>query len=140
MTLDIEHFAKTKLIYDCSKNKKEDGYEIVEEFFTKYPYVKKGIQKNKESFNSVNGDLIRRYGDKPALWNVVEMITFGDFIKLYEMYYKKHKSKKSYSNSLWSVKCLRNAGAHNNCILNTIKKPYNIRINKNQDVSTVSSV
>lgn len=135
MTLDIEHFAKTKLLYDCSKNKKEDGYKIVNKFFEKYPYVKESIERQKNSYNSVNGDLIRKYYENPAIWNVVEMVTFGDFIKLYEMYYRKYKSKDNYANSLWSVKCLRNASAHNSCILNTIKNPYNINLTKNEEVT-----
>ena len=135
MTLDIEHFAKTKLLYDCSNNKKEDGYKIVDDFLKKYPYVKEGIQRQKNNYNSVNGDLIRKYSEKPAIWNIVEMITFGDFIKLYELYYRKNQSKNNYANSLWSVKCLRNAAAHNSCILNTIKNPYNIDIKKNQEVT-----
>lgn len=67
------------------------------------------------------------------------MISFGDFIKLYEMYYIKYKSKDNYSNSLWSVKCLRNAAAHNNCIINTLKNPYNINISKNAKVTTYIS-
>lgn len=48
MTLDIEHFAKTKLIYDCSENNLEDGYTIVDEFFRKFPYVKDGLDKGKK--------------------------------------------------------------------------------------------
>lgn len=78
---------------------------------------------------------MRKYSENPALWNVVEMITFGDFIKLYEMYYREYKSKDNYANSLWSVKCLRNAAAHNSCILNTIKNPYNINLTKNEEVT-----
>ncbi|MDY2631695.1 MAG: Abi family protein [Clostridium sp.] len=135
MTLDIEHFAKTKLIYDCSENKLEDGYKIVKEFFDKFPYIKKELDKSKNSYNSISGDLKRKYSENPAIWNLVEMISFGDFIKLYELYYFKYKSKDNYSNSLWSVKCLRNAAAHNNCIINTLKNPYNIHITKNSKVT-----
>lgn len=135
MTLDIEHFAKTKLIYDCSENKLEDGYTIVRELFNKFPYIKEGLDKGKKSYNSISGDLKRKYSDNPAIWNLVEMISFGDFIKIYEFYYLKYGGKNNYYNSLWSVKCLRNAAAHNNCIINTLKNPYNIKITKNAKVT-----
>ena len=141
MTLDIEHFSKTKLIYDCSQNKNEDGYIIIDEFFNKFPYIKDSLHKSRDSYKSINGDLKRKYLDRPAIWNLVEMISFGDFIKLYEFYYNKYKTKDNYANSLWSVKCLRNAAAHNNCIINTLKNPYNIHIKKNSKVTTyISSI
>ncbi|WP_300347975.1 Abi family protein [Clostridium sp.] len=134
MTLDIEHFAKTKLIYDCSENTYEDGYSIVEEFLNKHQYIKEELIRSKSYYNSISGDLKRKYSEKPAIWNLVEMISFGDFIKLYGFYYSKYKSKDNYANSLWSVKCLRNAAAHNNCILNALKNPYNIKLNSNKEV------
>lgn len=134
MTLDIEYFAKTKLIYDCSENTYEDGYSIVEEFLNKHQYIKEELIRSKSYYNSISGDLKRKYSEKPAIWNLVEMISFGDFIKLYGFYYSKYKSKDNYANSLWSVKCLRNAAAHNNCILNALKNPYNIKLNSNKEV------
>lgn len=45
ISLDIEHFAKTRLIRDCSENNSENGYSIVQDFFDKYSYIKESIDK-----------------------------------------------------------------------------------------------
>lgn len=143
MTLDIEHFAKTKLIKDCSENKLEDGYSIVADFIIKYPYIEKGIIDKSNSSNSVCSDLIKKYSDELAIWNLVEILSFGDFIKLYSFYYQKYPNSDSMVNHLWSVKFLRNAAAHNSCLLNTLKSPYTgVRANKqiNTYVSKINGV
>lgn len=89
--------------------------------------------KNKANTNSVSGDLISKYGNSFAAWNIIEVLSFGDFMKLYSLYYKKYYEKDSMVDFLWSVKFLRNAAAHNSCLLNSLKNPYTgIRFNKNQ--------
>ena len=49
-----------------------------------------------------------------------------------------------YSSFLWSVKFLRNASAHNNCIINSLKAPYQVSLRKNRDilyqVSTIKTI
>lgn len=40
------------------------------------------------------------------------------------------------SSFLWSVKFLRNAAAHNNCLLNSLKAPYHITIHKTKEIQT----
>lgn len=141
MTLDIEHFAKTKLVKDCSENELEDGYSIVREFLDKYKYIEKSIS-DKYNINSVCKDMIEKYGDDLAIWNIVEILSFGDFRKLYSYYYKKYPCKKSLEPYFWSVNCLRNAAAHNSCLLNTLKSPYTITRSKqiNTYVSKITSI
>ena len=60
------------------------------------------------------------------MWNIVEVLSFGDFIKLFELYYELYPENKSQTinNLLWPLKFIRNASAHNNCLLNTLRKPY----------------
>lgn len=137
ITLDIEHFLKTQLLRDCSENDNEDGYDLVKNFLVKYPYIKKNI--NDKSKNSACGDLILKYKNNFAVWNIVEVLSFGDFIKLYDMYYGKYDSDESMSNYLWSVKFLRNAAAHNSCLINSLKKPYSNKIKMNKEVNTFVS-
>ena len=138
ITLDIEHFLRTQLLRDCSENQNEDGYTIIEEFFGKYPYIRENIN-NKNTQNSVCRELIEKYSDDFAIWNIAEVLSFGDFIKLYELYYKKYNCKESIYKYLWSVKFLRNAAAHNSCLLNSLKRPYNTRINLCKDINTYIS-
>jgi len=54
------------------------------------------------------------------------VLSFGDFIKLFELYYELYPQNKSktINNLLWPLKFIRNASAHNNCLLNTLRKPY----------------
>jgi abortive infection bacteriophage resistance protein len=70
-----------------------------------------------------------------AIWNIIEVMSFGDFINLYKFYYSKYPSKDSMSDYLWSARILRNAAAHNNCLLNSLKTPYTRRISLNWEVT-----
>ncbi len=132
MTLDIEHYLKTQLLRDSSKNPKEDGYEIIEELYNRHSFIKENVHRNDR--NSASSDLIIKYRDNFAIWNIVEVLSFGDFIKLYSIYYKKYKTKGSMEGHLWSVRFLRNAAAHNNCLLNSLRIPYSKKINPNKRV------
>jgi abortive infection bacteriophage resistance protein len=137
MTLDVEHFLKTQLLRDFSDNNTEDGYSIIDELFNKYPYIKDNIQSKK--INSACADLIAKYDGEFAIWNIVEVLSFGDFIKLYDLYYRKYKTKNSMENYLLSIKFLRNAAAHNNCLLNTLKTPYSVTIKPNRQINNFIS-
>ncbi len=136
MALDIEHALKTQLLYDLSINPEEDGYKIVKAYLdTDYSRLKSIYDKIGKSATS---DLIQKKkdsGDDYALWELVEVMSFGEFIDLYQLYYSTYPSKKiEYSNYLWSIKFLRNAAAHNNCLLNSLKAPYHITIHKTKDI------
>lgn len=133
MTLDTEHFLKTQLLRDFACNDKEDGYSIIDELFRKHPYIEDNISKKER--NSACSDLVTKYKGKLAIWNIVEVLSFGDFTKLYKVYYKKYKTKGSMDDYLWSVQLLRNAAAHNSCLLNSLRIPYsNKRVNPNKDI------
>ena len=136
ITLDIEHFLKTRLLKDFADNDEEDGYCIVKEFLEAYPYIGKNISD--KSKNSACSDLVLKYDGNFAIWNIVEVLSFGDFINLYSLYYKKYPAPNSMSHYLWEVKFLRNAAAHNNCLINSLTKPYNTR-SVNKEINTLVS-
>lgn len=136
MCLDIEHALKVKLLYDLSNNQAEDGYSIVEQFLSMdFLRIKNLHDKVGKSASS---DLINKKileNDEYSLWEIVEALSFGEFIDLYQLYYITYPSKdENYSNLLWSVKFLRNASAHNNCLLNSLKFPYHITIHKTKEI------
>lgn len=132
MTLDIEHFLKAQLLRDFQNNDTEDGYSIIAELFQEYPYIEENIDiKGK---NSTCTDLVLKYKGDFAIWNIVEVLSFNDFTKLYQMYYKKYENKNSMGKFLWSVRFLRNAAAHNSCLLNSLRTPYNYTVRPNQRV------
>ena len=81
MALDIEHALKTQLLLNLSQNDAEDGYEIVKQYLdTDYTRLKLLYDKIGKSAAS---DLIQKRKDKNdnyALWELVEVISFGEFI------------------------------------------------------------
>ncbi len=124
LTLDIEHLLKVQLVRDLTLNKNEDGYKIINTFLKKFPGIIDIINQKKN--NSASADLIYYYQDNWSLWTIIEVLSLGDFIKLYKFYYEKYptKNSKKIIDLLWSVKFLRNACAHNNCLLNSLRVPY----------------
>lgn len=123
-TLDIEHYLKVWLIREISEDPSEDGYDIVKRFFMVYPDVQTSILEKSE--NSMCKDLIQKlHREGYAVWNLIEVISFGDLIKLCALYDQNHGGKRDdLFNCLFAVRCLRNAAAHNNCLLNSMKAPY----------------
>ncbi len=135
LTLDTEHFLKTQLIRDFSMNNEENGYDIIDELFSRYPRAKENLESKARVKNSACYDLITKYSrEEFAIWNIVEVLSFGDFTKLYRMYYQKYETKGSMEKHLWSVNFLRNAAAHNNCLLNSLRTPYSKEIIPNERV------
>lgn len=76
--------------------------------------------------------LIAKYGNKAsmAVWNLLEMVSFGDLIAFYKYYFfeseVKHSTReldkaKSVKPLLFPAKTLRNAAAHNDCLLNGMR-------------------
>ena len=127
-TLDLEHYLKVMLIREISENPNEDGYKIVERFFNAYPDVKASIGNKSE--NSMCRDLIQKLQKEGyAVWNLIEVISFGDLVKLCEMYDQNTGGKnEDLFRCLFAVRCLRNAAAHNNCLLNSMRAPYTRKI------------
>ncbi len=136
IALDIEHTLKTQLLYDLSQNEADDGYHIAKLYLTAdYRRLKSLHDKVGTSAAS---DLIQKKlndDDNYALWEIVEILSFGEFIDLYQLYYSTyHSNRNNFSSYLWSIKFLRNAAAHNNCLLNSLKAPYHVTIHKTKEI------
>lgn len=131
LSLDVEHYLKVRLMNDLSDNPEEDGYNIVRLFLQYHPNAKADIQSKAGKY-SFCSDLVEKHLDEDkelkelAVWNIVELLSFGNFMELYELYYQTYPSF-NYSDYLKSIKFIRNAAAHNNCILSTLKKPNSIK-------------
>ena len=159
MCLDIEHDLKVKMLKDIEGDMSTDGYDIVKNFLAKNPYIVGKLEANSASpftsdliykyftidsiYNTVkqkNENKIAAYDDCPA-WVLLEMLTFGDFIKFYEFYYSTRKFSKLSTPVINLVKSLRNGAAHNNCILSdlehgTSRAPSEI----SQEISKIKSI
>ena len=115
--------TKTRMLYDVSRNEKEDGYNIVKKYFWAYPNTKIEILQKANSYNFTS-DLAEKHSmdEEYSVWNLVELLSFGKFVELYTIYYQEYKSA-NYSDYLQSIKFLRNAAAHSNCLMSSIMKP-----------------
>lgn len=134
-TLDIEHFLKVRLISHLSDNPAEDGYDVMQRLFCLYPRIKDKILHKDD--NSMCKDLILKIQrEEYPVWNVIEVLSFGDFLRLYSLYDQNNGGKdQDLLRCLYSVRCLRNAAAHNNCLLNSLQSPYTRKIRPSQRLS-----
>ncbi|CAB1241432.1 Abi family protein [Ruminococcaceae bacterium BL-4] len=136
MCIDVEHSLKVDLMNKIDHNKVEDGYKIVSDFLEQNNFVKSGIENKADSI--FTGDLINYYfelctvfkedqvrtkiirSDCPA-WVLLEIISFGNLIKFYDFYNEAYSQNKLKKDILNPIRSLRNACAHNNCLLNCMK-------------------
>ncbi len=152
MVLSIEHSMKVKLNTDISNDPDEDGYSIVNEFLNNkdYKYIVKSLYTKAQS--TYAGELIKKYcshrydpsSETPyyfecPFWVLLEVLSFGDFIKFYNFYYEKHKITNPLKEILFPVRCLRNAAAHNNCVLNSLKRSDHSSFSVNKEVNSYVS-
>lgn len=124
MTLDIEHFAKVRLLQRIEAEG-EDGYEIVASFLKadkqSLTRIKRELEQCRKS-PYIKG-IVEKYPncDFPV-WAFLELLTFGSFVYFHHhcanRFNDKEMGKRFYA--LQSVRSIRNACAHNNCILNEL--------------------
>ena len=135
MCLDIEHFLKVRLIKAVENNLNppdgEDGYKVVADFLennggsgeqkgksAKTPLEKLGMNRH----NPYCEGLIQKYQNEMPVWAFVEMISFGDLKALISFYSKYTGWQVPVDEqSLDRVRQIRNAAAHNNCIINDLR-------------------
>lgn len=138
MTLSIEHFSKVHLL-KVLQAAGEDGYQIVTDYINQLSQKSQNIllsdlHKNKTSHYC--GNLYRKYlATTPMnapVWAFIEVISFGQYLHFYE-YCAKRVHAQALSDRLYLmrvVKDLRNACAHNNCIINDLRAPLPQAIQK----------
>lgn len=153
MTLDIEHFAKVRLLGEIEKEG-EDGYRIVFDFLASYDQerangqvvnsAKEEIERG-ESSPYVAGILAKYPAFDFPVWAFLELVPFGTFIYFYKFCGNRFKKRPMVDMFylLQSVKSLRNACAHNNCILNDMnsgKPMYEVRHGLRDEIAQIDSI
>ena len=145
MAVDIEHSLKVRLLKSIEENPLIGGYAVVSAFLARNPKV---VTKIEQTAHSVyTGNLLQKYftldsdtkkiidfRDCPV-WVLLEFLTFGDFIYFYRFFYEDYtKIKAEFSSKMLNnIRSLRNAAAHNNCLLADL-------VSKNAYTSTKLSV
>ena len=129
MCSDIEHSICVKLISDIEKDSTTDGYDLVRNYLHNNPRELQKIEGMVVSPHT--GNLLRKYFtlssngnrhriqnyDDCPVWVLLELLSFGSLIVFYSDYYSRRNIGHSPRNILNLVRSLRNAAAHNNCIL-----------------------
>ncbi|WP_270456123.1 Abi family protein [Allisonella histaminiformans] len=130
MALNIEHFTKVALIGRITECPEDDGYKIVKEYLRSLDPTQRKILKG-ELQKSLNSpyckDLYSHYEGNMPIWVFTELLSFGSYIYFY-LFCAKHfrdKAMKEHAFIMKKVKTIRNAAAHNNCILNCLKSKTN---------------
>ncbi len=136
MCLDIEHDLKVMLLNDVAQDDGEDGYTVVTDFLSNNEYLYDDIYTKRQT--TYVGDLIDKFFTfdthrssagkiiydnieiRCPVWAFVEVISFGAFLKFYEYYYGLECPIPL--SLLNPTKSLRNACAHNNCIINNLRR------------------
>lgn len=142
MALDIEHFLKVKLLKEIENNPKEDGYHIIQKFLAKDDNLKmlKKIQSHKASDYCKN--LIEKYYPYFPAWVFVELISFGDLAHLCEFYNQYYNVEIANKILLNSVRDIRNATSHSNCLINVLvpgnNKPHYSVVAKVKKIKGIS--
>lgn len=128
MALDIEHFAKVRLIKSIEQHE-EDGYQIVQDYMDElkkrdeerltasHIHLVNEIMRNMN--NPYCGGIIEKYCGEFPVWAFVEIVPLGSLINFYGFCADRLGDKKLKDEFylLTTVKELRNAAAHSNCIL-----------------------
>lgn len=136
MCIDIEHSLKVQLLKKIEQDSSDDGYSLVKTFLGTNKWVIKNIEQTitspftkellkkyftiKNKYNKCTGrneNHITNYKKCPV-WVLMEVLSFGNFISFYNYYFRNKQIKPFLSASLLNIiRNLRNACAHNNCML-----------------------
>lgn len=135
ITIDIEHFARVELIDKCVEHG-EDCYKIVDDYFARLR-KRNGDDKALDSVRDkastgkhpdpYSGDLIAHYVDnlgELSVWTLLEVVEFGRFADFWLFCARRWKDQEMLDRHylLKSVKGLRNACCHNDCIVHAFSK------------------
>lgn len=139
MIIDIEHYLKIKILNTIETIEEEDGYKIVNLYLEKdfndkkFPkrvhnsiFKKVGNEYYQKIFSKYNVDKDKKLENIP-IWEFLEIITFGELVNFYDFYTKEYnlldENRDVYI--LRDIVKLRNAVAHNTCVLSELNKKDN---------------
>lgn len=142
LCLTFEHLLKVHINAHCSENPNEDGYEIVKRFLSQKDTKPKSLQSYKGRKSNIyqKGLIEKHYKQNNfALWNFVEILSFGEFTRFYDFYFRKYNNSKPNcvkAGFIEPIRRLRNAAAHNCCILHILKDNPNSSFKNSKRLKT----
>lgn len=138
MIIDIEHYLKLRILNSIEDIVEENGYNIVDLYLDKdyndekYPKrIHDSIMKKvsneyyKKIFSKYDVDKNKKLENIPV-WEFLEIITFGELINFFDFFTLKYNlDDNKYIFILREINKLRNAVAHNSCVLSELSKKDN---------------
>ena len=135
MIIDIEHYLKIRILNTIEEISEEDGYKIVNLYLekdfndTEHPKrVHESIRKKvtneyyQKIFSKYDIDKDTKIENIP-IWEFLEIITFGELINFFDFFTKYYNLEDNkYIFILREINKLRNAVAHNSCVLCDLDK------------------
>lgn len=122
LTLDIEHFAKMDLLGEIERHN-EDGYKIVSDFLNaqkddRKQHIQSELRQNQNSYYTK--DVYNKYNPDFPVWVFLELLPFGTILDFYLFCAKRFNSKPMCDRFYIMIRCknVRNACAHNDCLIN----------------------
>lgn len=139
MIIDIEHYLKIRILNTIEEILEEDGYKIVNLYLEKdfndkerpkkvHESIRKKVSNEyyKKIFSKYNLDKDTKIENIP-IWEFLEIITFGELINFFDFFTKFYfLDDNKYIFILREVNKLRNAVAHNSCVLCDLDKKDNM--------------
>ena len=134
MIINIEHYLKMKILNTIENIDEEDGYRIVNLYLDKdfnndkFPkklhnsiFKKVGSEYYQKIFSKYDIDKDKKLENIP-IWEFLEIITFGELVNFYEFYTREYRLREESKDVyiLRDIVKLRNAVAHNSCILSDL--------------------
>lgn len=124
MTLDVEHFAKVRLLATAEDNG-EDGHVIMRDYLGglsqgQQSYIENELDKRLK--DPYCGTLVSKYRNDMPLWVFCEVMPFGAFLGILKYCAARWADRglNEIHYLLKHVRSLRNACAHGACILNDL--------------------
>lgn len=122
MTIDFEHNLKVKLVNECQSNPADNGFQVVKFFLNANPRIRSAVSNaTNNNITFYNKQAFDKYEGYHSVWSLVELLSFSEFIDFYEFYYDYFRLKCEYTQHFDSIRRLRNACAHNACLLCSFK-------------------
>lgn len=138
MIIDIEHYLKIRILNTIENIDEEDGYNIVNMYLeydyndSKFPRkVHQSIRK--KVTNEYYAKIFSKYDldnddkiENIPVWEFLEIITFGELINFFDFFTNEYNlDDNKYVFILREINKLRNAVAHNSCVLSELDKKDN---------------
>ena len=139
MIIDIEHYLKIRILNIVENLVEEDGYNIVNLYLDKdfndleqpkrvHESIRKKVTNEyyKKIFSKYNIDKDNKIENIP-IWEFLEIITFGELVNFFDFFTKYYNLEDNkYIFILREINKLRNAVAHNSCVLSELDKKDNV--------------